>query len=58
MSVATEISRLQTSRNTIRAKLVTLGLAASNAQMDALAAAIEGIVNQGAVSATVQEVST
>ena len=58
MSVATEISRLQTSRNTIRAKLVTLGLAASNAQMDALAAAIEGIVNQGAVSATVQEGST
>ena len=37
MSIATEISRLQTSRNTIRAKLVNLGLAASNAQLDALA---------------------
>lgn len=58
MSIATEISRLQTSRNTIRTKLVALGLAASNAQLDALAAAIEGIVNQGAVSATVQEGDT
>lgn len=58
MSIATEISRLQTSRNTIRAKLVALGLAASNAQLDALATAIEGIVNRGAVSATVQEGDT
>ena len=58
MSIATEISRLQTSRNTIRAKLVALGLAASNAQLAALATAIEGIVNQGAVSATVQEGDT
>ena len=58
MSIATEITRLQTSRNTIRTKLVALGLAATNAQLDALATAIEGIVNQGAVSATVQEGDT
>ena len=58
MSIATEISRLQTSRNTIRTKLVELGLVGSAAQLDALAAAIEGIVNQGAVSATVQEGDT
>lgn len=58
MSIATEISRLQTSRNTIRTKLVELGLAASTAQMDALATAIESIVNRGAVSATVQEGDT
>lgn len=58
MSIATEISRLQTSRNTIRTKLVELGLVASTAQMDALATAIESIVNRGAVSATVQEGDT
>lgn len=58
MSIATEISRLQTSRNTIRTKLVELGLVGSTAQMDALAAAIESIVNCGAVSATVQEGAT
>lgn len=58
MSIATEISRLQTSRNTIRTKLVELGLVGSTAQMDALATAIESIVNCGAVSATVQEGAT
>ena len=58
MSIATEISRLQTDRNTIGAELVELGLVGRAAQMEALAAAIEGIVNQGAVSATVQEGDT
>ena len=58
MSIATEISRLQTDRNTIRAKLVELGLAQSADNLDKLAAAIEGIVNGGAVSATVQEGDT
>lgn len=58
MSIATEISRLQTSRNTIRTKLVELGLVGSTAQMDALATAIESIVNCGAVSANVQEGAT
>ena len=53
--VATEIARIQTDRNTIRTKLVDLGLATSTASLDACATAIEGIENRGAVSATVTE---
>lgn len=58
MSTATEISRLSTARNTIRDKLVDLGLATSTAKLDALATAVDGITNRGAVSATVQEGDT
>lgn len=58
MSTSTEITRLQTARNTIRTKLVDLGLATSTAKMDTLATAIEGIENKGAVNAQVQEGST
>lgn len=58
MSISTEISRIQTSRNAIRAKLVELGLATNTSNLDALAAAIEGIINRGAVSVTVQEGDT
>ena len=58
MSISTEISRIQTNRNTIRAKLVELGMATSTANLDVLAEAIEGIVNRGAVSVTVQEGDT
>ena len=58
MSIATEISRIQTARNTIRAKLVELGMAQSTDSLDKLAAAVEGVENQGAVSATVQEGDT
>ena len=58
MSVATYINSIESSRNTIRNKLVELGLVASSAKLDALAAAVEDIVNQGAVSVTVQEGST
>lgn len=58
MSVATYINSIESSRNTIRNKLVELGLVTSTAKLDALAAAIEDIVNQGAVSVTVQEGST
>ena len=58
MSISTEISRIQTNRNTIRAKLVELGMATSTANLDVLAAAIDEIVNQGAVSVTVQEGDT
>ena len=58
MSTSNEITRLQTARNTIRAKLVELGLAASTAKLDALATAVDSIDNQGAVSASVQEGST
>lgn len=58
MSVATYINSIESSRNTIRNKLVELGLVASTAKLDALAAAIEDIANQGAVSVTVHEGST
>lgn len=58
MSIATEISRLQADRNTIRNKLIELGLATSTDKMDALAVAIESIINVGAVSVSVQEGET
>lgn len=58
MSISTEIARLQTARNTIRTKLVDLGLAQSTDTMDALATAIDGVENRGAVNASVQEGDT
>lgn len=58
MSTATEIARIQTARNAIRTKLVELGLAQSTTKLDALATAVEGIENKGAVNAQVQEGAT
>lgn len=58
MSIQTEITRIENARNTIRNKAVELGIAEGTAKMDALAAAIDGIVDQGAVSATVMEGDT
>ena len=58
MSTATEISRLTNARNIIRDKLIELGLTTSAAKIDVLAAAVDSIVNRGAVSATVQEGDT
>lgn len=58
MSTATELTRITTARNTIRDKMIELGLAASTAKIDALATAVDGITNRGAVSATVQEGDT
>ena len=58
MSTQTEITRIQTARNKIRSWLVSLGLATNTAKLDALAAAVEGIENRGAVSATVKEGDT
>ncbi len=58
MSVATQITRIQQDRNTIRAKLVELGMAQNTDDLDKLSAAIDGIENRGAVSATVQEGDT
>ena len=57
-NIATEITRIQNDRNTIRTKLVELGMAESTANLDALATAISGITNQGAVSGTLQEGDT
>lgn len=58
MSVATQISRIQQDRNTIRTKLVELGMAQNTDDLDKLATAIDGIENRGAVSVTVQEGDT
>lgn len=55
MSISTEISRLQADRNTIRAKLVELGMATGTDNLDKLATAIEGLIDQGAVSVEVKE---
>lgn len=58
MSVATYIASIEASRNTIRNKLIELGMAQSADKLEKLAAAIEGIINQGAVNITVQEGDT
>jgi len=58
LSIAAYISGIESSRNSIRNKLVELGLSTSTAKLDALAEAIEEITNQGAISATVREGDT
>ena len=58
MSIATQINRIEANRNTIRDKLVELGMATTTDKLDTLAAAIENLVNRGAVSVTVQEGDT
>ena len=50
-----EITRIQNARNTIRDKMVELGLSTSTAKLDALATAIDGIENKGAITASVRE---
>ena len=57
-NIATQITRITNDRNTIRNKMIDFGLAEPTANLDTLAAAIDGIVNQGAVSAEVQEGDT
>ena len=57
-NIASQITRITNDRNTIRNKIVDFGLAESTAKLDVLATAIDGIVNQGAVSAQVQEGDT
>lgn len=58
MSIATELSRIQADRNTIRAKLVELGMATSTDNLTHLATAIEALIDQGAVSVNVKEGET
>lgn len=55
MSISTEISRLQADRNTIRAKLVELGMATGTDNLTALAAAIANLIDRGAVNVDVKE---
>ena len=57
-NIATQITRIMGDRDTIRTKMVELGLASSISNLDDLATAIDGIVNNGSVSATVQEGDT
>lgn len=57
-NIATQITRIANDRNTIRNKMIDFGLAESTANLDALATAVDGITNNGAVSATVQEGDT
>lgn len=52
MSTATQIERLTAARNTIRNKLVAFGLSEADEKLDELAADIAAIVNNSAVSAT------
>ena len=58
MSVSEQITRIQGDKSTIRNQLVAFGLVESTADLDDLAAAIEGIENRGAVSAQVQASSS
>lgn len=58
MSIQTEISRLQTARNTLRTKATDLGIATGTDKLDVLATAYQNIINQGAVSANVKEGET
>ena len=55
MATSEQIARLTTARNTIRTKLVELGLVESSAKLDACATAVESIDNKGGVSVTVKE---
>lgn len=58
MSISTEISRIQTARNTIRNKLVEMGMATGTDNLDQLAQAVDGIVDRGAVDVNVKEGET
>ena len=55
MSTQTEITRLQTARNSIRTWLVGLGLASGTDKLDTLATKAASIKNQGAIDASVKE---
>ena len=55
MSVANQIASIESSRNTIRNKLIELGLAQSGDKLSKLAASVANIENQGSVNASVKE---
>uniref|UniRef100_A0AAU8B0H3 Tail protein n=1 Tax=Dulem virus 36 TaxID=3145754 RepID=A0AAU8B0H3_9CAUD len=58
MSISAEITRIQGARDTIRTKLVTMGMALETDKLPALATAIDSMVDNGAVSVNVQEGET
>lgn len=53
MSISTVISGITTARNTIRTKLVALGLVTSTAKLEDCATAVSNIANNGAVTGTI-----
>lgn len=57
-TIETKYLRIANARDTIRAKLVELGIAESSMHLDALATIIAEIVNQGAVSVQIKEGQT
>lgn len=57
-TISDEILRITTDRNTIRTKLVSMGLATSTDNLDDLANAVSGITDQGAVEANIREGET
>ena len=58
MSIQTELSRIQTARDTLRAKAVELKISGGTEKIDELAEDYDGIINQGSVSANVKEGET
>ena len=58
MSIETYLTSIEASRDEIRGKLVSLGLAASGDQLEKLATVIASIVNQGAVKVSIKEGET
>lgn len=58
MSIESYLTSIEASRNAIRTKLVSMGLAASGDQLERLAEVIEALINQGAVAVTVKEGQT
>lgn len=58
MSIQTEITRIQTDRNTMRTKLTALKLVTANATLDDIATAIDNMENHGAISANIKEGET
>lgn len=58
MSVATSIAAITDSRNTIRNKMVSMGLALNTDKLDALATKLAAVVDNGAVDVDVKEGET
>lgn len=57
MSIATEVSRIQGLRDTLRTKLVALGLAQSSDKLEDCVEAVENIADNGAVSGNISTVA-
>ena len=58
MSTQSEITRINSARDTIRTKMVEMGLTTSTAKIDALATAVKDITNNGSIKVEVKEGDT